>query len=101
MIDFERTIRLKVPLGDVPAGDKITKLTGDKIYTVRDEIMVYGETKERHRVLEKHEHTYRYLFDENGSISEMFGDKQVIWLTTMEMLRHYCGQQEREKEAQS
>jgi hypothetical protein len=97
MIDFEQTLRLKVPLGDVPAGDKVTKLTGEKVYTVGDEIIVYGDTKERHRVLEKHDHTYRYLFAENGSISEMLRDKQVIWLTTMEMLRFHCGKQERER----
>lgn len=36
-------MKILIPVGDVPIGSKITKKTGEKIYEVRDRIIIYSE----------------------------------------------------------
>jgi hypothetical protein len=81
------TLKVLIALGQVPEGARITKRTGEKVYVVHDAIVVYAEDSQK-RELARHNHSFRFLFPEDGggAINEMWRDKLVIWLTTLEEL---------------
>lgn len=37
-----RDLKVILPAGEVPLGSKVSKRTGEKIYTLRDRLCVYG-----------------------------------------------------------
>jgi len=66
-----------MPLRDIPIGSKVSKKTGDKIYTIRDQIKIYGGqdlTKE----IKVSEGT-RFLVAENGDIQVVDGNLEFLW----------------------
>lgn len=71
-------MKLLIELGRVPEGSSITKKTGTKQYTVKDEIRIYVNEKEYQII--KANQGCRLLIDHQGlSHSAMSSDVEVVW----------------------
>lgn len=67
---------------DIPVGSTVTKKTGEKPYTIRDDIKIYGSTtpdqRETLRELKADSGT-RFMVAGDGNINIISGDQELLW----------------------
>lgn len=90
-------MKLLIPVGEIPIGTKVTKRTGEKIYEVRDKILVYGGEGCKHPELKVTPGTKlivsidpRYPF----SVEAVPDTLEVIWEVSPDDLRRFLYDQE-------
>lgn len=66
---------------EIPVGSTVTKKTGEKVYTLRDDVKIYGSTQEQTETLRelKADSGTRFLIAQNGDISIVSGDVEMLW----------------------
>lgn len=68
----------------VPLGAKVTKRTGEKIYTIRDRLRVFGEKGERREIIAKG--GTRFFVNDEGDANVISGTTTVVWVTDSDTL---------------
>lgn len=75
-------MKLILEAKSIPVGSTVTKKTGEKEYTIRDDIKIYGSTspeqKETLRELKADAGT-RFMVSNDGNINIIQGDLELIW----------------------
>ncbi len=77
-------MKMILPLKEIPKGVKVTKIKGEKIYKVVEEITVYNE--DHSKLVIPAEKGSVFLVDKNGNINAISSDIEVVWLATKEEL---------------
>jgi hypothetical protein len=74
-------MKVLMEVRDIPVGATVTKKTGEKIYTLRDDVKIYGSTQEQTEALRelKADEGTRFLISQNGDISIISGDTELLW----------------------
>lgn len=74
-------MKVLIAVRDIPVGSSVTKKTGDKPYTLRDDVKIYGSTQEQRETLRelKADEGTRFLIAQNGDISIVSGDTELLW----------------------
>lgn len=88
-------MKVLIQARSIPVGSSVTKKTGEKPYTLRDDVKIYGATREQGeaksaemRELKADEGT-RFLISQNGDISIISGDVELLWHVSEETLYEY------------
>jgi hypothetical protein len=94
-----QVVKIKIPARDVPAGGTITKLTGEKHYTVLDCITCYRPDTNVSRVRQSTDRTRKYdMYPENegdrfladtarpGTFNEYPANRDVLWIVEIDEL---------------
>lgn len=65
---------------EIPFEATVTKRTGEKKYTLKETVRVYGDTKERHQEIKTDSDT-RFLMaqDMSPAIAAISADTELIW----------------------
>ena len=71
-------MKVILPVKDVPIGSIVTKPTGEKEYTVRKTIKIYGLSKELDPQ-EMMSDGVRFLVSDNGDLTAIQENKEVAW----------------------
>ncbi len=74
---------------DIPLGSIVTKRTGDKLYTVREGIKIYGTPEQQSTREIKCDDGTRFLISETGDISIVSNDTELLWHVSDEDLYSY------------
>jgi len=86
------TMKVLIAASEIPVGGKVTKKTGEKVYTIRDDIKIYGKTgpeqTETLRELRADRET-RFMVSEDCSINIISGDTELLWHVDAEELYRY------------
>lgn len=71
--------KMLIPVGDVPIGESVTKVKGEKPYKVQKELIIYNEQGARQTVPANQGCVF--LVDENGSgkCSAVSDNLEVVW----------------------
>ena len=80
-------MKVLMPVSEVPIGSTITKKTGEKEYTVREKIRIFGDNTHQKEICA--DDNTRFLISDNGDINVISGDTEVLWLVTSEKLYQY------------
>lgn len=90
-------MKLLIEIGKVPIGSKITKRTGEKIYEVRDKILIYGGENCNHPELKVSPGTKlivtsdaRYSF----AVEVVPDTLEIVWEVSEDRLRQYLDDME-------
>jgi hypothetical protein len=84
-------MKVLIQARSIPVGSTVTKKTGDKPYTLRDDVKIYGSTQEQTEALRelKADEGTRFLISQTGDISIISGDVELLWHVTEEVLYQY------------
>lgn len=64
---------------EIPLGSTVTKKNGEKQYTIRDCVKIYGDNDpNRQRELRADDGT-RFLISDSGDINVINGDTELVW----------------------
>lgn len=81
-------IKVILPAGKIPQGEIVSKITGTYTYNIVDRIIIYNEIKnERQPILA--EKGTQFMTDNNGHISCISDDKELVWHTELADLRRW------------
>ncbi len=69
--------RVIMDAGSIPLGSTVTKVKGDKAYTLTDKLTVYGETGERREL--KAYAGARFLVSGDGNASAVSETTDLLW----------------------
>lgn len=83
-----------MPVQDIPLGSTVTKKTGEKEYTLRDDIKIWGSTQEQTENLRelKADDGTRFLISKNGDISIISGETEMLWHVDNQTLYNFLYQ---------
>jgi hypothetical protein len=74
---------------DIPLESSVTKKNGEKKYTIRDRVKIFGDTDpERQKELVADDGT-RFLVSEKGDINVIAGETELVWHIEMERLHDF------------
>ena len=79
-------LRVIKALKDLRDRDEITKIRGTNVFVVRTSITIYRMGS---RDVLYPNSGYVFLANENGDINEMDVEKEVVWLTSLDILNFY------------
>ncbi len=82
-------LKLIIPLGEVPMGSQVRKISGSKLHTVKDRIIIYGAVPPQiiHAV-----NDCVFLIGQCGEINAHSKTKEVVWETDLETLAAVLGE---------
>ena len=73
-------MKMLMPAENIPLGQTVTKKNGEKPYTIRDCVKIYGDADpNRQRELKADDGT-RFLISESGDINVINGDVELVWI---------------------
>jgi len=85
-------MKLLIEAKQIPNGATVSKKTGDCVYTLRDEIKIWGtctpENMDTLKELRSDKET-RFMISENGNINVVSGDKELLWHASNEELYRF------------
>lgn len=84
-------IKVLLPANEIPVGSRVTKRTGDKVYTLRNEIKVFGLANSN-QVL-KGEDGVRFLIAPDGNAGAVDGQTELLWHTDKKSLSQWLEEQ--------
>jgi len=79
-------IKVIMPVGDIPLGTTVTKLTGKKEYLIRDEFRIY-EDDSNYAVTAKS--GTRFMVSDDGNVECVPADYEALWHVDAETLMNY------------
>lgn len=85
-------IKVILPASEIPLNSIITKRTGQKQYTIKDEILVY-DNKGIHKKI-KCENGSRFIFSKDGTINVIDSTMELCWLAENYELVKYLDEHE-------
>lgn len=71
----------------IPLDSKVTKRTGEKIYTLRNRIRVFNETGAVQEI--KAQEDARFIVAENGDTNAIDGACELVWHADPDMLQDF------------
>jgi len=77
-------IKVILPAAEIPLDSVVTKRTGEKEYTLRDRVRVFGESGERREIVASG--GSRFIVSPNGDANVVNADTELCWLTDREQL---------------
>ena len=80
-------IAVLLPAMDIPLDSTVTKRTGEKEYTLRDRLRIYGEENSPKEI--KAADGSRFLVSENGDANVVSGTTKLLWHVEEEELIYY------------
>lgn len=80
-------IKVLLKAKDIPLDSIVTKRNGDKKYTLRKEIRVFGENGEK-RSIEAKEGAV-FIVSKNGDANAIAGDVELLWYASEESLADF------------
>ena len=82
-------MKVLMPAKDIPLGAIVTKKTGDKPYTIRENVKIYG-TVEQQTIREiKCDDGTRFLVSATGDINIVNSDTELLWHVSDRDLYNY------------
>jgi hypothetical protein len=87
-------ITVLLAAADVPLEAKVTKRTGQKVYTLRDRLRVFGEKGERREIVALD--GTRFFVDDKGDANVIAGTTEVMWVTTRDTLVRWLSRYSRD-----
>lgn len=72
-----KMFKILLPANEIPLGSTVTKRTGEKPYTLKDRIRIFGETGDA-RELKATDGT-RLLVSETGDANVVGGETELLW----------------------
>jgi hypothetical protein len=85
------TLRVTLPIGDVPERATVTKIKGSKTYAVRERLSIYPHLQGPPQIIEAR--GTRFLVAEDGSIVAASLDQEFEWHVTYEDLHYWLTEQ--------
>lgn len=86
-------IKVIMPAGELPNGARVTKKTGEKVYTLRDEVRMFATTSGAGDQAVVHKLTAgegaRFIVGENGDGAAIPSTLELVWHTFENDLRHF------------
>jgi hypothetical protein len=73
-----KQFKLILPLSEIPVNAKVTKLTGQNVYTVQDKIFIYRKESEPQVVYA--DNNTRFIVSESCNITAVSSDTEMVWL---------------------
>jgi hypothetical protein len=81
--------KVLMPAGEIPLRSTVTKATGEKEYTLVDQLVVYAAEGGNRQTIIKPEPGVRYMIDSEGSIVAVPSTKEIMWRCTTSQLTTY------------
>jgi len=78
------TIKVVLPACSIPVDSLVTKRTGQKVYTLRKEIRIFGTSERRGITADA---GVLFLVSENGDINAIPAGTELVWSATADELR--------------
>lgn len=80
------SLKVVLPLSDVPDGEKVSKITGSKLYVVRRSPRVFVHEECHPPVKLNVDSGCVCLISDSGDISVYPGSTKVLWMTSLDNL---------------
>jgi hypothetical protein len=75
-----KQFKIILPLRKIPVRSKVTKLTGENVYTVHDKIFIYKKESETQVIYA--DNGCRFIVSESGNIGAVGCDTEMVWLAS-------------------
>jgi hypothetical protein len=85
-------MKLLIPIKDVPEGERVTKKTGEKLYTVRDRIRIFSDDVNVRKEI-KADDGVRFLVNDNGDVNAVDAKSEYIWYVDVDTAAQWLSQQ--------
>lgn len=72
-------MKVLIPAKDIPLGSIVTKKTGDKPYTIREGVKIYGTVEQQTTREIKCDDGTRFLVSAAGDINIVNSDTELLW----------------------
>lgn len=86
--DKPLSLRILLPAGEIPSGSVVTKRTGEKEYTLVQEVTIYGPEKNQERIIKSDENS-RFLDSGNGQFNAVGSQTLLLWRAERWELQEY------------
>jgi hypothetical protein len=83
-------IKVILPAGDIPLRSTVTKVTGEKLYTLVDQLTVYGIVSgSSAQTIIKPEPGVRYMVGDDGTVVAVPSTKEIMWRANSDELSRF------------
>ena len=82
------TVKILMPARMIPVNETVTMRTGEKEYTILDEVRIYGMEGDNNHITA--DDSTRFLMAGN-KINVVSGDKELMWAVRLDELMKFIG----------
>lgn len=79
-------LKIVLPIREIPLGGRVKKLTGEKVYVLRNCVRVYDQDGSKQEILAAAGSVLLVPEDGSGNASSVGPDLEVIWLIDFDAL---------------